>query len=160
MATWFTKRECALVESAIRTVAEALDLDEDELVNALELPFVHPLDEIMRKHPSHNVDKCHILVDNIRNTQCSSARLQNGKFCKRHTKTQERVPDPTVVITFEVDRGLERFRKLKRESRFTRMQLMVRDDVDYLFDPLAGVYTHPLDELEGTDLPSPTIADM
>ena len=33
-------------------------------------------------------------------------------------------------------------------------------DIDYLFDPLAGVYTHPLDELEGTDLPSPTIADM
>lgn len=33
-------------------------------------------------------------------------------------------------------------------------------EIDTIFDPLAGAFTHPLDELEGTDLPSPTIADM
>ena len=33
-------------------------------------------------------------------------------------------------------------------------------EIDTIFDPLAGAFAHPLDELEGTDLPSPTIADM
>ena len=33
-------------------------------------------------------------------------------------------------------------------------------EIDTMFDPLAGAFTHPLDEFEGTDLPSPTIADM
>ncbi len=33
-------------------------------------------------------------------------------------------------------------------------------EIDTIFDPLAGAFAHPLDALEGTDLPSPTIADM
>ena len=33
-------------------------------------------------------------------------------------------------------------------------------EIETIFDPLAGAFTHPLDDLEGTDLPSPTIADM
>ena len=144
MATWFSKRECALVESAVRTIAEALDLDEDDLMGALRLPYTHPLDQLIRKHPSHDVARCHVLVDKTKNTQCPYARHGPSKFCKRHTKSQDRNPDASVVIRFEADRGLERFRELKRESRYARMQLIVRDDVDYLYDPLTA-YVHDFD---------------
>lgn len=33
-------------------------------------------------------------------------------------------------------------------------------EIDTIFDPLPGAFAHPLDDLEGTDLPSPTFADM
>lgn len=146
MATWFSKRECALVESAVRTIAEALNLEEETLMGALGLPYVHPLDQLIRKHPSHDVTRCHVLVDATRNDQCQCARHDGTKFCKRHLKSQERKPDPSVVIRFEADRGLDRFRELKQESRFARMQLMVRDDVDYLYDPLTA-YVHDFDSV-------------
>jgi hypothetical protein len=133
---WFDRRECRLIECAIRTIAEVKNMDEEDLLSALGLPYVHPLEQMYYKHPIYDVSMCHTILDSKTNTQCKKSRIENSKFCKYHAKHQLSNPNPKVIINdFEMDKALQQYREYKKDTKLFRMQLIVRNDTDYLYDP-------------------------
>jgi hypothetical protein len=143
---WFSKPEQELITTAVCMIAERLNMEEEDLLKPLNLSYEHPLDAFLKKHSTHDPVCCHALFEN--GTQCSRKLKPNEQFCKIHAKMRSAgtLRDENVA-KFDVDRAIERYRSLRKDSRFFRLQLIVREDQDYLVDSITG-YVYDFETLK------------
>lgn len=143
---WFSKPEQELITTAVCMIAEKLNMEEEDLLKPLNLSYEHPLDAFLKKHPTYDPVCCHALFEN--GTQCSRKLKPNEQFCKIHAKMRSAgTLRDEHVAHFDVDRAIERYRSLRKDSRFFRLQLIVREDTDYLVDSITG-YVYDFETLK------------
>lgn len=134
---WFTSREIDLIQVVVSTISERMDLDAEELMRSVNLPYSHPLDRLLDKHFKYDICKCRVKVRD--GGQCTRQVGKNQIMCATHEKMHsKRKLSDEMLIKIELDDAIERFRKIRTDSRFNRLQLYVLEDVDYLYDPLTS----------------------
>lgn len=144
-STWFTERELDLVGAVVETICARMDLEPEELMRSINLPYSQPLDRMLDKHFKYDLCKCHV---RLKSGQCTRQIGPNQSLCRLHAKMKERgALEESEIIRFEVDAALERFRCIRKESRWNRLQLYVWKDTDYLYDPLTQ-YVYDFDSVQ------------
>jgi hypothetical protein len=136
-STWFTAREIDLIQVVVNTISDEMNLEAEELMHSINLPYSHPLDRILNKHFKYDICKCRVKVKE--GGQCTRQVQKNKTMCATHEKMHSKGSlSKEMLIRIEIDDAIERFRKIRSESRFNRLQLYVLDDTDYLYDPLTS----------------------
>ena len=136
-STWFTNREIDLIQVVLNTISDRMDLDAEDLLRSINLPYSHPLDRLLTKHFKYELCKCRVKVKD--GGQCTRQISKNTTMCATHEKMHLKGSlSKEMIIHIEIDDAIERFRKIRSESRFNRLQLYVVDDTDYLYDPLTS----------------------
>ena len=144
-STWFTEREVDLVTAVVETICGRMDMEPEDLLGSINLPYSHPLERMMEKHFKYDPCKCHVRV---KDGQCTRQISSNHTMCGTHAKMREKGTLPEeMVIRMSVDDALERYRTIKKDSRWSRLQLYVWKEEDYLYDPLTA-YVYDFDSLK------------
>lgn len=147
---WFTKSEREIVLATLQVVADANDLEMEDLTALFGLDYTDPLDQLAEKYAKYRGDMCQYMMGGV-STQCS--RRPAGcehKFCKQHMRIVEKdgAKATTSVVSTHFGATLERLRSVRK--RYGDLALVVRDDEDFLMDPRnARVYAFDTMELVG-----------
>jgi hypothetical protein len=146
---WFTKSEREIVLATLQVVADANDLEMEDLTALFGLDYTDPLNQLAEKYAKYRGDMCQYMLSAA--TQCS--RRPAGcehKFCKQHLRIVEKdgTKATTSVASTHLGATLERLRSVRK--RYGDLALVVRDDEDFLMDPRnARVYAFETMELVG-----------
>jgi len=146
---WFTKSEREIVLAILQVVADAKDLEMEDLTKLFELEYTDPLDQLANKYAVYRADMCQFMMAD--NTQCSRRPAgHEQKFCKQHARivASGTIDASKCVVKTELGETLERLRNVRK--RFPELCLIVRNDKDYLMDPTTSrVYRFDTMELVG-----------